>query len=124
MSSASSSTSSYKKNTKRFKVDTEGNVYCNHDLIAIQRVAGRRSVRMGQEFYGCTLWPNEDCKFFMWKEEFDDFLKKHGSCNCCATKEQELVYAQMQNLKLQDEIKNLKLQLSLKKSNWNLYEVV
>ncbi|KAK1429989.1 hypothetical protein QVD17_12386 [Tagetes erecta] len=57
MSSASSSTSSCKKNTKRFKVDIEGNVYRNHDLIAFQRVAGRRSVRMGQEFYGCTLWP-------------------------------------------------------------------
>ncbi|MFS7990121.1 putative transcription factor GRF family [Helianthus anomalus] len=80
MSSSSSSSSIRSKNPKIFRLGTDGRVYCNHDLVAIRRVAGNRSSRQGEEFYGCPLWPGSDCKFFMWKQEVDVVLSSECKC--------------------------------------------
>ncbi|KAJ0872500.1 putative transcription factor GRF family [Helianthus annuus] len=82
MSSNSSSSSPLirSQNPKIFRLGTDGNVYCNHELLAIRRVAGNRSSRQGEEFYGCPLWPRSDCKFFVWKQEVDVVLATE--CNC------------------------------------------
>jgi hypothetical protein len=60
----------------------------------------------------------------MWKKEVDEFLRFGSS-----TKDQEVQDMQIENLKLknlllQEEIKNLKLQLSLHKSNWKTSSVL
>ncbi|MFS7971660.1 hypothetical protein Hanom_Chr09g00835461 [Helianthus anomalus] len=47
MSSNSSSPSIRSQNPKIFRLGTDGNVYCNHELLAIRRVAGNRSSRQG-----------------------------------------------------------------------------
>ncbi|KAL8256332.1 hypothetical protein R6Q59_031399 [Mikania micrantha] len=57
MSSSSSSSSVQKKQIRIFKFGVDGNVYCNHDMVAIMRVARSRSTRQGHEFYGFPLWP-------------------------------------------------------------------
>ncbi|MFS7890013.1 hypothetical protein Hanom_Chr00s000006g01613791 [Helianthus anomalus] len=106
---SSSSTSGTKKNPKKFKVDIEGNVYCNHDILAISRVVGRRNARSGEAFFCCTLRPKQDYKFFMWKYNIKAFRIEHGR------NEQEL---EIKNLKLQEENKMLKQPLANKKSTW------
>ncbi|KAL8255079.1 hypothetical protein R6Q59_033300 [Mikania micrantha] len=58
MSSSSSSSSIRKKHIRIFKVGFNGNVYCNHDMVAITRIAESRSTRQGHKFYGCILWPS------------------------------------------------------------------
>ncbi|KAM0022968.1 putative transcription factor GRF family [Helianthus debilis subsp. tardiflorus] len=68
---SSSSTSVVIRKPKVFKVDLDGNLYCHNDVVAVLRVAGRKSERHGQEFYGCSQWPRGDCKFFLWKEDVD-----------------------------------------------------
>ncbi|MFS7965607.1 hypothetical protein Hanom_Chr09g00764201 [Helianthus anomalus] len=50
MSSNSSSLSIRSQNPKIFRLGTDGNVYCNHELLAMRRVAGNRSSRQGEEF--------------------------------------------------------------------------
>ncbi|KAJ0717189.1 putative transcription factor GRF family [Helianthus annuus] len=71
---SSSSTSSIIQKPKLFKVDLDGNVYCHHDIVAVLRVAGLKSKRYGEEFYGCSHCPRGDCKFFLWKEDVDNML--------------------------------------------------
>ncbi|MFS7998544.1 hypothetical protein Hanom_Chr12g01155111 [Helianthus anomalus] len=56
---------------KLFKVDLDGSVYCHHDIGGVLRVAGLKSERHGEEFYGCSHWPRGDCKLFLWKEDVD-----------------------------------------------------
>ncbi|MFS8032061.1 putative transcription factor GRF family [Helianthus anomalus] len=79
MSSSSTCASSVFRNPKIFKVDLEGNVYSHHDIVAVIRVVGRKSLRQGQEFYGCSHWAISDCKFFLWKEDVDNMFKQHSS---------------------------------------------
>ncbi|MFS7972155.1 hypothetical protein Hanom_Chr09g00841411 [Helianthus anomalus] len=55
MSSSSTSSSTVFKNPNFFKVDLEGNVYCHHDVIAVIRVVGLKSVRQGQQFYDALI---------------------------------------------------------------------
>ncbi|KAJ0935398.1 hypothetical protein HanRHA438_Chr03g0118881 [Helianthus annuus] len=51
MSSSSSSSSSVRNNKpKIYRIGTDRNVYCNHDMVAVKRVASSRSSREGQEF--------------------------------------------------------------------------
>ncbi|MFS7988659.1 hypothetical protein Hanom_Chr11g01037491 [Helianthus anomalus] len=57
MSWNSSCPSIRSQNPKIFRLCTDGNVNCNHELLEIRRVAGNRSLRQGEEFYGCPLWP-------------------------------------------------------------------
>ncbi|MFS7980817.1 putative transcription factor GRF family [Helianthus anomalus] len=49
-------------------------------------VAVNRSSRHGEEFYGCSLWPRSDCKFFVWKQEVDAVLARE--CNCGVLEEE------------------------------------
>ncbi|MFS7961299.1 putative transcription factor GRF family [Helianthus anomalus] len=81
MSSSSSSSSIRSKNPKIFRLCTDRRVYCNHELVAIRRVAVNRSSRQGEEFYGCPLWPGSDCKFFIWKQ-FDVDVVLSSECKC------------------------------------------
>ncbi|KAK1419142.1 hypothetical protein QVD17_28301 [Tagetes erecta] len=79
MSTSSSSSSVMREKPKIFKVSTDGQVYCNHDMVALCRVTGHRSSRPGQPWFGCPLWPSMDCKFFMWKEDVDAVFAKEGN---------------------------------------------
>ncbi|KAK1411621.1 hypothetical protein QVD17_38177 [Tagetes erecta] len=81
MSSSSSSSILPFKKLKSFRLGTDGNVYCNHNMVAVLRVAGSRSFRHGHEFYGCPLWPESDSKFFIWKEYVDVMLVKDPTLN-------------------------------------------
>ncbi|MFS8006455.1 hypothetical protein Hanom_Chr14g01249331 [Helianthus anomalus] len=81
-SSSTSYTSGGKKNSAIFKLDSDGNAYSNHDMLAIRRVARPRSVRNGDIYYGCPLW----------SVNLDEFLKEHGKCKCRVWKEQEFTY--------------------------------
>ncbi|KAJ0735617.1 putative transcription factor GRF family [Helianthus annuus] len=79
MSSSSTSASRVFRNPKMFKVDLKGNVYCHHDIVAVIRVVGRKSLWQGQEFYDCSQWPRSDYNFFLWKEDVDNMFKQHAS---------------------------------------------
>ena len=57
MSSSSSSSSHASQKPKLIRVDYEGNVYCNHDIIAATKVAGLHKSRPGEEFFCYSLWP-------------------------------------------------------------------
>ncbi|MFS8025593.1 putative transcription factor GRF family [Helianthus anomalus] len=74
----SSSTSGVIRKPKLFKVDLDGNVYFHHDIVAVLRVAGLKSERHGEEFYGCSHWPNH-CKFFLWKENVDNMFNERSN---------------------------------------------
>ncbi|KAK1430793.1 hypothetical protein QVD17_13807 [Tagetes erecta] len=138
MKSSSSSSTSVTKNPKIIKVDLEGNVYCNHDMVAIQRVAGRRSARVGEKFYGCPLWPRMDCKFFLWKEDVAKVLKQESNYteieqNPFTLEKLKVEYLEFQNKlfveenkSLKDENKRLKEDLLLpkSKSNWGVTHVL
>ncbi|MFS7977601.1 putative transcription factor GRF family [Helianthus anomalus] len=92
MSSSSSSSSIRSKNPKIFRLGNDGRVYCNHDLVAIRRVAANRSSRQGEEFYGCPPWPGSDCKFFMWKQEVDVVLSSECKCRFVEMDNERLVF--------------------------------
>ncbi|KAJ0714523.1 putative transcription factor GRF family [Helianthus annuus] len=119
MSSSSRSASSVFRNPKIFNVDLEGNVYCHHDTVAVIRVVGRKSLRQGQEFYGCSQWPRSNYKFFLWKEDVDSMFKQHSS-ECRFTYE-DLKFQNMDlhNKLLLEENKLLKAKISGTDSKWN-----
>ncbi|KAJ0788407.1 putative transcription factor GRF family [Helianthus annuus] len=114
MSSSSTSSSTVSRNLKLFKVDLEGNVYCHHDVVAVVRVVGRKSVRQGQQFYGCSHWPRSDCKFFLWKEDVDKMFNQHASQ--CRFSSEDLKY---ENMVLVEENRWLKAKISGTESKWN-----
>ncbi|MFS7990481.1 hypothetical protein Hanom_Chr11g01059341 [Helianthus anomalus] len=71
MSSSSSSSCSRNNKPRIYRIRADGNVYCKHDMVAVKRVAGSRSSKQWNEFYGCLSWLKSDCKFFVWKEDID-----------------------------------------------------
>ncbi|KAL8241973.1 hypothetical protein R6Q59_012275 [Mikania micrantha] len=118
MSSTSSTAHSVNKNPK------DRNLYCKHDFIVFRRVVQRKSSRIGQEFYGCPLWPNMDCKFFLWKEDVDTMFREHESCMTNLLPENPRSYdvMKMRNLELEkmlltEENKHLKEMLQKSKEN-------
>ncbi|KAJ0946855.1 putative transcription factor GRF family [Helianthus annuus] len=107
MSSSSSSSTIRSKNPKIFRLGTDGRVYCNHELVAIRRVAGNQSSRQGEEFYGCPLWPGSDCKFFMWKQEVDVVLSSECNCRFVEMDNERLIF---EKTLIEEENKTLKKQ--------------
>ncbi|KAK9683152.1 hypothetical protein RND81_10G119700 [Saponaria officinalis] len=59
-SSSSSST------TWRSKVSK--NIVCNHNLPAVIRTA-KKGANSGKTFFGCPLWPDKPCGFFLLMED-------------------------------------------------------
>ncbi|MFS7942414.1 putative transcription factor GRF family [Helianthus anomalus] len=116
MSSSSTSSSTVSRNPKLFKVDLEGNVYCHHDVVAVVRVVGRKSVRQGQQFYGCSHWPRSDCKFFLWKEDVDKMFNQHASQCRFSSSSEDLKY---ENMVLVEENRWLKAKIFGTESKWN-----
>ncbi|MFS7899049.1 putative transcription factor GRF family [Helianthus anomalus] len=105
MSSSSSSSCSRNNKPRIYRIGTDGNVYCNHEMVAVKRVAGSRSSRQGKEFYGCPLWPNSDCKFFVWKEDVD------GTNNLVEINkalQMKIANLEIDNMVLMEENKNLR----------------
>ncbi|KAF5785275.1 putative transcription factor GRF family [Helianthus annuus] len=107
MSSSSLSSSIISKNPKIFRLGIDGRVYCNHELVAIRRVARNRSSRQGEEFYGCPLWPGSDCKFFMWKQEFNVVLSSECNFRFVEMDNERLVF---EKTLIEEENKSLKKQ--------------
>ncbi|MFS7919684.1 putative transcription factor GRF family [Helianthus anomalus] len=120
MSSSSNSSWSVNRTPKLFKVDLDGNLYCHHEVVAVLRIAGPKSVRHGDQFYGCPQWPLSDCKFFMWKQDFDKFFEAHSTCSSSPVTYQELKNEnlELQNKLLLEENRMLKRQILGKKSMW------
>ncbi|KAF5801247.1 putative transcription factor GRF family [Helianthus annuus] len=100
MFNSSNSSCNTNRIPKIFKVDMDGNLYCHHDIRAVIRVAGRRSVRCGAEFYGCSQWPRDDCKFFMWKRDFDKLFEVHSTCSSSAVTRSDAMTGNEYNLQL------------------------
>ncbi|KAL8230365.1 hypothetical protein R6Q57_000143 [Mikania cordata] len=116
MSSTSSTAHSVNKNPKIFKIDLDRNLYCKHDLIAVRRVVQRKSSRIGQEFYGCPLWP------------VNTMFREHESCMTSLLPENPKSYEvmKMRNLELEKMLlteENKHLKEMLQKSNANLLAV-
>ncbi|KAJ0511360.1 putative transcription factor GRF family [Helianthus annuus] len=109
-SSSTSSTSGLIRRPRLFKVDLDGNVYCHHDILAVVRVAGLKSQRHGEEFYGCSHWPRGDCKFFLWKQDVDNmFLERsYGTSTTVTFKDMKIKNLELQNQLLIEENNNLK----------------
>ncbi|KAJ0458133.1 putative transcription factor GRF family [Helianthus annuus] len=107
---SSSSTSGLIRKPKVFKVDLDGNVYCHHDIVAVLRVAGLKSERHGEEFYGCSHWPRGDCKFFLWKEDVDKMFveRSYGTSTQVTFKDLKIKNLKLHNMLLIEENKNLK----------------
>ncbi|KAL9995781.1 putative transcription factor GRF family [Helianthus debilis subsp. tardiflorus] len=107
---SSSSTSCLIRRPRLFKVDLDGNVYCHHDILAVIRVAGLKSQRHGEEFYGCSHWPRGDCKFFLWKQDVDNmFLERsYGTSTTVTFKDMKIKNLELQNQLLIEENNNLK----------------
>ncbi|KAL8231220.1 hypothetical protein R6Q57_000998 [Mikania cordata] len=131
MSSTSSTAHSVNKNPKIFKIDLDRNLYCKHDLIAVRRVVQRKSSRIGQEFYGCPLWPNMDCKFFLWKEDVDTMFREHESCMTSLLPENPKSYELMkmrnldlENMLLTEENKHLKEMLQKSNAKYKIRNVL
>ncbi|XP_022008476.1 uncharacterized protein LOC110907865 [Helianthus annuus] len=105
---SSSSTSAVIRKPKVFKVDLDGNLYCHHDVVAVLRVAGRKSERHGQEFYGCSHWPRGDCKFFLWKEDVDKMFveRSYGTSTQVTFKDLKIKNLELHNMLLIEENKN------------------
>ncbi|KAF5783364.1 hypothetical protein HanRHA438_Chr11g0519631 [Helianthus annuus] len=119
MSSSSTSASRVFRNPKMFKVDLQGNVYCHHDIVAVIQLVGRKSLRQGQEFCGCSQWPRSYYNFFLWKEDVDNVFKQHASD--CRFSYEDLTFQNMdlQNKLLVEENKVLKAKISRTESKWN-----
>ncbi|KAD4584653.1 hypothetical protein E3N88_22254 [Mikania micrantha] len=131
MSSISSTAHSVNKNPKIFKVDLDGNLYYKSDLIVVRRVVQRKSSRIGQEFYGCPLWPNMDCKFFLWKEDLDTMCREHESYMTNLLPENLKSYdvMKMRNSKLEKmlltaENKHLKEMLQKSKTKYKIRNIL
>ncbi|KAK1412506.1 hypothetical protein QVD17_33814 [Tagetes erecta] len=119
MSTSSSSSSVMREKPKIFKVSTDGQVYCNHDMVALCRVAGHKSSRPGQPWFGCPLWPSMDCKFFMWKEDVDVVFAKEGNWKVLELKNKALEM-KIENLEVEKMIlveENKKLRMKIAMSN-------
>ncbi|MFS7931098.1 hypothetical protein Hanom_Chr04g00352091 [Helianthus anomalus] len=95
MSSSSNSSWSVNRTPKLFKVDLNGNLYYHHEILF-------------------------DCKFFMWKQDFDKFFEAHSNCTSSLISYKELKNEnlQLQNKLLLEENKMLKRQIRGKKSMW------
>ncbi|KAJ0539994.1 hypothetical protein HanHA300_Chr08g0293091 [Helianthus annuus] len=107
---SSSSTSSIIQKPKLFKVYLDGNIYCHHDIVAVLRVAGLKSERHGEEFYGCSHWPRGDCKFVLRKEDVDNMFieRSNGTSTLVTFKDLKIKNLELQNMLLVEENKNLK----------------
>ncbi|KAK1431083.1 hypothetical protein QVD17_14303 [Tagetes erecta] len=112
----STSTSSPSRKPRIFKVATDGKIYCNHDMVAICRVAGNRSTRPSHAFYGCPLWPSMDCKFFIWKEDVDAIFAGHEYRKVLELRnnalEIKIANLEVEKMMLEEENKNLKLKMA------------
>ncbi|KAK1412203.1 hypothetical protein QVD17_33245 [Tagetes erecta] len=113
MSSSSTSVSNIIGNPRIFKVDLDGNVYCHHDIVAVLRVVRRKTNHNGQQFYGCSQWPRFDCKFFLWKQDFDVMIE--AQANITPSSYEAL---RKQNLDLVQENKMLKGKICAANSKW------
>ncbi|KAJ0836397.1 hypothetical protein HanRHA438_Chr16g0766491 [Helianthus annuus] len=120
MSPSSYSSWSVNRTPKIFKVNLDGNLYCHHEIVVVLRMAGPKSVRHGDQFYGCPQWPLSDCKSFMWKLDFDNFFEAHSNCSSSPVSYEKLKNEnlQLQNKLLLEENKVLKRQIRGKKSMW------
>ncbi|MFS7901709.1 hypothetical protein Hanom_Chr01g00002811 [Helianthus anomalus] len=63
---------SVNRTPKIFKVDLDGNLYCHHEIVAVLRMAGPKSLF--------------DCKLFMWKQDFDKFFEAYSNCSSSPVK--------------------------------------
>ncbi|MFS7996978.1 hypothetical protein Hanom_Chr12g01136291 [Helianthus anomalus] len=88
-------------NPKLIKVDLDGNLYCYHEIVAVLRMAGPKSVRHGDQFYGCPQWLLSDCKFFMFKQDFDKFFEAHSNYSSSPESYEEL---KNENLQLENKL--------------------
>ncbi|MFS7921026.1 hypothetical protein Hanom_Chr03g00231781 [Helianthus anomalus] len=102
MSTSSSSISCLKKNPKFFKVDPDGNVYCNHDMLAILRVVSRKRDRIGKEFY-----------------DMENVFKNTSMANNPSYEGPKMENLKLQNNILEEENRNLRQRLSMEKYKWN-----
>ncbi|MFS7926456.1 hypothetical protein Hanom_Chr04g00297281 [Helianthus anomalus] len=105
-----SSTSGLIRKPKLFKVDLDGNVYFHHDIIAVLRVAGLKSERHCEEFYGCSHCLRGDCKFFLRKKDVDNMFGQlsNGTSTPVTFKDLMLKNLELHNMLLIEEKKNLK----------------
>ncbi|KAM0055621.1 hypothetical protein Hdeb2414_s0006g00208301 [Helianthus debilis subsp. tardiflorus] len=60
MSSSSNSSWSVNRTPKLFKFDLDGNLICHHEIVDVFHIAGPKSVRHGDQFYGYPQWPLSD----------------------------------------------------------------
>ncbi|KAJ0914885.1 putative transcription factor GRF family [Helianthus annuus] len=120
MSSSSNSSWSVNRTPKLFKVDLDGNLYCHHEVVVVLRIAGPKSVRHGDQFYGCPQWPLSDCKFFMWKQDFDKFFEAHSTCSSSPVSYQEL---KNENLELQNKLLLEENRMAEKTNSWQKVHV-
>ncbi|MFS7890049.1 hypothetical protein Hanom_Chr00s000006g01614181 [Helianthus anomalus] len=109
MLTSSSSISCLNKNPKFFKVDLDGNVYCNHDMLAILRVVSRKRDRIGKEFYGCPLWP----------VNLENVFKSTSMANNPSYEGLKMENLKLQNKILEEENRKLRQRLSMEKYKWN-----
>ncbi|KAK1441656.1 hypothetical protein QVD17_07719 [Tagetes erecta] len=88
-------------------------------MVALCRVAGHRSSRPGQPWFGCPLWPSMDYKFFMWKEDVDVVFAKEGNWKVLELKNKALEM-KIENLEVEKMIlveENKKLRMKIAMSN-------
>ncbi|KAL8241129.1 hypothetical protein R6Q59_014484 [Mikania micrantha] len=107
-------------------------MYCKHDMIAVRRVVQRKSSQIGQEFYGCPLWPVKyGLQIFLWKEDVDTIFREHESCMTSLLPKNPKSYEvmKMRNLELEkmlltEENKHLKEMLQKSKAKYKIRNVL
>ncbi|KAL8255795.1 hypothetical protein R6Q59_030862 [Mikania micrantha] len=132
MSSTSSTAHSVNKNPKIFKIDLDRNLYCKHDLIVVRRVVQRKSSRIGQEFYGCPLWPVKyGLQIFLWKEDVYTMFKEHESRMTSLLPENPKSYEvikmrilELEKMLLTEENKHLKEMLQKSNAKYKIRNVL
>ncbi|CAH9126251.1 unnamed protein product [Cuscuta epithymum] len=60
--------SSSRGSRSEIKASRERSVECFHYVYSNHRTV-KNGPNIGRQFYGCALWPKDDCSYFQWVED-------------------------------------------------------
>ncbi|KAK9683777.1 hypothetical protein RND81_10G163800 [Saponaria officinalis] len=97
-------------------------ILCKHNLDAVLRTI-KNGKNVGRRFYGCPLWPQNGCNFFMFEKEADCSVGNRrseiGSFGDDVFEkkpmEDEIMKLKTKNKKLKNQVTELKTEVKLLK---------
>ncbi|KAH9602842.1 hypothetical protein KSS87_016253 [Heliosperma pusillum] len=94
---------------------TSNGIFCKHNCKAILKTV-RKGRHIGRDFYGCPLWPNNGCGFFLLVEDLQSGMASNENTSQIDEYEKKdddkLKKLKLKNERLKMEVMKLKEELN------------